>query len=142
MVPTGSILGEYKKNVYNIADLSAVVTADLINNHDGNVCLRRYLRADETVVTSDCSLCSVAARLAEACAFARCRRADPDRDRGTLIAAIDATDATATDGPLARIFEWHQPARVLMGKMPPVVQPAQLATFFHITPSSWLSRAK
>ena len=54
--------GDCKKNVYNISEYSKREAKELIEQHEGQVCLRLYRRADGTVVTSDCSLLQVASR--------------------------------------------------------------------------------
>ena len=54
--------GDCQKNVYNIAEYSQAEVANLIEQHEGRLCLRLYRRADGTVVTSDCSLLQTASR--------------------------------------------------------------------------------
>jgi hypothetical protein len=42
------------KHVYNVSDLTAVEAVDLIQEHEGHVCMRLYRRRDGTVLTADC----------------------------------------------------------------------------------------
>lgn len=43
-----------QKNVYNLAGLSDVESRQLMEDHDGSVCVRFYQRSDGTVLTSNC----------------------------------------------------------------------------------------
>ena len=46
--------GKCEKNVYNVAHMTREEAEALIRNHDGELCMRIYRRADGTVITSDC----------------------------------------------------------------------------------------
>jgi hypothetical protein len=46
--------GSCEKNVYNIAAMVAAEAERLLVEHEGNVCVRLYRRADGTVLTADC----------------------------------------------------------------------------------------
>ena len=43
-----------QKNVYNLAGLSDAESRQLMEDHDGSVCVRFYQRSDGTVLTSNC----------------------------------------------------------------------------------------
>ncbi len=46
--------GECKKNVYKLSLLTRVEANQIIQEHEGNLCLQLYRRFDGTVLTADC----------------------------------------------------------------------------------------
>lgn len=48
--------GRCKHNVFNISELSQVEAAELIERHEGRLCVRFYQRADGKVMTRDCKV--------------------------------------------------------------------------------------
>ena len=54
--------GDCEKNVYRLTDLTRAEIADLIAEHEGELCVRFHRRADGTVLTADCPV-GLAARL-------------------------------------------------------------------------------
>lgn len=45
-----------KMNVYNISEMSESAAKQLLETHEGRLCVRYYERADGTVMTKDCSV--------------------------------------------------------------------------------------
>lgn len=48
--------GQCDKKVFNIENLTAQATADLILEHEGHLCVRLHRRKDGTVLTADCPI--------------------------------------------------------------------------------------
>ena len=46
--------GSCRKNVYNLSALTRLQAEDLIAEHEGEICVRYYQRADGTIMTQDC----------------------------------------------------------------------------------------
>jgi len=46
--------GKCEKNVYNVAYMTRDEAETLMHEHEGELCMRIYRRADGTVITSDC----------------------------------------------------------------------------------------
>ncbi len=46
--------GQCSRHVYNLSAMSADEAADLVEHHEGRLCVRFYRRADGTVLTQDC----------------------------------------------------------------------------------------
>jgi hypothetical protein len=47
--------GSCKQNVYNISTMTRKEAVDLINEKEGDLCVRFYQRRDGTIITKDCS---------------------------------------------------------------------------------------
>ncbi len=45
-----------KMNVYNLSEMSEASAKELLETHEGRLCVRYYERADGTVMTKDCSV--------------------------------------------------------------------------------------
>jgi len=48
--------GECRLNVYNVSALTATEATELIQSHEGRLCIRYYQRTDGTVLTQDCKV--------------------------------------------------------------------------------------
>ena len=115
--------GSCQKNVYNISDMTREEATDMVTQREGDICVRFYQRADETVLTADCEvgLAAVARRFKRLC--------------GALLAFLGfftITSAVESSGggvsqssPVRRMMSWTQSAQVFMGSCclapPPVV---------------------
>src|SRR5262245_21279679 len=51
-----------QQNVYNLSEMTRAQAEELVEEHEGRMCVRLYRRADGTAVTRDCSLGLRAAR--------------------------------------------------------------------------------
>jgi hypothetical protein len=110
-----------KKNVYNISGMSRDDAFALIEEREGDVCVRFYQRPDGTVLTADCKIgvAAVARRLKRMCAallaflgvFA-------------IVGIVESTESNGIAGakqtptsPLRRLLGWTQRPELVVGRL-------------------------
>ena len=58
------LCGSCQKNVYNLSEMTRFDAEELLAQHEGNLCVRYYQRADGTIMTQDCPVGLVKVRRA------------------------------------------------------------------------------
>jgi hypothetical protein len=107
--------GDCQKNVYNISGMSRDEAVVLVQEKEGDICIRFYQRADGTVLTADCEvgLAAVGRRFKRLFA-ALLALLGFFTITGTLDSMND--NGSVAEGPLTRLKQWTQPPVVYMGR--------------------------